>query len=389
MEGLNTYLCCLILLSLTPQGLGAGGTCSSSCQFVPGPPGRNGRDGIPGNPGAPGTFSYSDYLRLKEELVTELRQQLLQVLRGDQSASTLIPTATTTPLTELSPTRYASLTPMPSPQPPGGLEPCSLGLSEDNPASSCGDILQCNPEATSQDYWIQTTNGSRLMYCHMEEDKCGVRGVMRVVNINMTDPEETCPSPLRLYTPNGKRLCGSNSTGSRGPTCSSVTFPTFNYQYSHVCGRAVGFSYGRPNAFLTSCGLSQVCISGLSITHGAPRSRTHIWTYTAGNQEAAPGTWNCPCAKFPGTSPHSYIGENYYCESPTHFPPSREWYTNNTLWDNQGCYPGSNCCSNPRAPWFVRDLGAPTSDDLEIRWCSYVTADSDNVATEQVEIYVY
>ena len=268
MESLYKYLYCLILLSLTPQGLGAVGTCSSSCQFIPGPPGHDGRDGvhgqdglpgkdgvpgnpgnhgnpgasgqdgvpgtpgspgqdgvpgtpgspgqdgIPGNPGTPGTFSYSDYLRLKEELRTELRQQLLQELRGEQLASTLIPTATTTPSAELPPTRYVSPTLMPSPQPTGQPQPCSLGLSEDNPASSCGDILQCNPEATSQDYWIQTTNGSRLMYCHMEEDKCGVRGVMRVVNMNMTNPIETCPSPLTLYMANGTRVCGSTNPSS-------------------------------------------------------------------------------------------------------------------------------------------------------------------------------
>ena len=392
MEVLNKYLYCLILLSFTPQGLGAGGTCSSSCQFVPGPPGRDGRDGAPGSPGAPGTFSYSDYLRLKEELLTELRQQLLQELRGEQLASTLIPTATTTPSPVRSPTRYVSLTPMPSPQP----QACSLGLSEDNPASSCGDILQCNSEATSQDYWIQTTNGSRLMYCHMEEDKCGVRGVMRVVNINMTNPEETCPSPLTLYEANGTRLCGP--TGPSGVTCSSVTFPTFNYQYSHVCGRAVGFSYHNPCAFLSSQpgqiwsqNFDGAYVSGLSITHGPPGSRTHIWTYAGGLQESASSACNCPCAEFPGQSPPSNVGEHYYCESATQYPPPepRRWYTNNTLWDNEDCYPGSNCCNTPRAPWFMRDLNTTTSDNLEIRWCTTRGLDYDRVATEEVEIYVY
>ena len=367
------------------------GTCSSSFQFVPGPPGRDGRDGVPGNPGAPGTFSYSDYLRLKEELLTELRQQLLQELRGEQSASTLIPTATTTPSAELSPTRYASPTPMPSPQPTGQPQPCSLGLSEDNPASSCADILQCNPEATSQDYWIQTTNGSRLMYCHMEEDQCGVRGVMRVVNINMTNPEETCPSPLTLYTANYKRLCGS--TNPSGQTCSSVTFPTFNYQYSHVCGRAVGFSYYHPCAFRYSDRntLDEAYVSGLSITHGEPGRRTHIWTYAGGFQEQNDvATHNCPCAKVPGISPPSYVGENYYCESATEYRPlDHQWFTNNTLWDNEDCYPGSNCCNTPRAPWFVRDLNTTTSDDVELRWCTTQGLFNDRVATEQVEIYVY
>ena len=58
------------------------------------------------------------------------------------------------------------------------------------------------------------------MYCYMEADKCGVRGMMRVVNIDMTNPGETWRSPLTNYTVNGKRL--------------SVTFPTFNYQYTHM-----------------------------------------------------------------------------------------------------------------------------------------------------------
>ena len=384
MEGLYKYLYCLILLSLTPQGLGAGGTCSSSCQFVPGPPGRDGRDGIPG------TCSYSDYLKLKEELLTELRQQLLQELRGEQSASPLIPTATTTPSAELSSTRYVSPTPMPSPQ------PCSLGLSEDNPASSCADILQCNPEATSQDYWIQTTSGSRLMYCHMEEDKCGVRGVMRVVNINMTNPDEACPSPVTLYEANGKRLCGP--TGPSNHMCTSVTFPTYNYQYSHVCGRAVGFSYHHPNAFRHSetgwflhQNLDGAYVSGLSITHGAPGGRNHIWTYAGGLQESPSDPHSCPCATFPGVSAPTYVGDHYYCESATPYrpPDPQRWYTNNTLWDNQDCFTGSNCCSTPRAPWFVRDLSSTTSDDVELRWCNTQRVEYDRVATEEVEIYVY
>ena len=158
---------------------------------------------------------------------------------------------------------------------------CTKGQSRSDPAPSCRSVLDCNPNARSQNYWIETAReGSsvsvpRLVYCHMEEDKCGVRGVMRVVNIDMTNPEETCPSPLTLYTANGKRLCGSTNPG--GQTCNSVTFPTFNYQYSHVCGRAVGFSYRHPCAFYFSKrgnSLSRTLdgpyVSGLSITYGAP-----------------------------------------------------------------------------------------------------------------------
>jgi hypothetical protein len=37
----------------------------------------------------------------------------------------------------------------------------------------------------------------------------------------------------------------------------------------------------------------------------------------------------------------------------------------------------------------VRALNTPTSDDLEIRWCSGQGLVNDRVGTEQVEIYVY
>ena len=280
---------------------------------------------------------------------------------------------------------------------------CTIGQTRLNPAPSCGSKLNCNPNAKSQNYWIETAKeGStvsvpRIVYCYMEADKCGVRGMMRVVNIDMTNPGETCPSPLTIYTANGKRFCGSSKQG--GQTCSSVTFPTFSYQYTHVCGRAAGFSYHHPCAFFysqvgssLSRTLNGAYVAGLSITHGAPGSRTHIWTYAGGYQESFSNPCNCPCAKFPGTRPPSYVGDNYYCESATRYMPiesRRQWFTNNTLWDNQDCYPGSNCCNNPQAPWFVRELPALTQDDVEIRWCTGQGLRRDRVGTELVEIYVY
>ena len=209
---------------------------------------------------------------------------------------------------------------------------CTKGQSRSNPAPSCRSVLDCNPNARSQNYWIETAKeGSnvsvpRIVYCHMEEDKCGVRGVMRVVNIDMTNPEETCPSPLTLYTANRKRFCGS--TNSSGQICSSVTFPTFNYQYSYVCGRAVGFSYHHPCAFYFSrpgYSWSQTMdgayVSGLSITHGTPGGRTHIWTYAGGYQEARSHAYNCPCAKSPGAPPPAFVGVNHFCKSATQYPP--------------------------------------------------------------------
>ena len=395
-------------------------TYSSCClQGPPGPPGVNGRDGTPGingvsgvngrdgrdgavgPPGPPGPIGSN--LEIIRRIV---RDEIKNILSGIRPSAAIHPSPSGTTSRVVFPTyNYVSetleptSTPTPSPQPTSHPPPCPIGLTKDNPASSCREILACNPNASSQNYWIRTeSNVSKSMYCYMEADKCGVRGMMRVVNIDMTNPGETCPSPLMNYTTNGKRLCG----GSTGRSCSSVTFPTFNYQYSHVCGRAVGFSYGRPCALYYSKqyydGWFQTFdgayVAGLSITHGAPGSRTHIWTYAGGFQESPPRLCNCPCAKNPGTSPPSYVGDHYYCESATQYSPPtpprpQRWYTNNTLWDNQDCYPGSNCCNNPRAPWFVRELANVTQDDVEIRWCIGQHPSNAKIGTELVEIYIY
>ena len=92
-------------------------------------------------------------------------------------------------------------------------------------------ILDCNPFAPSGYYWI--TNGARpqlripihYVYCYMEADKCGVRGVMRVAHIDMRNTSVNCPAPLTQYQlDSGERVCGSTNTGRT--SCDFVIFPT-------------------------------------------------------------------------------------------------------------------------------------------------------------------
>lgn len=269
--------------------------------------------------------------------------------------------------------------------------PCEgKGLSTGNPAISCKDILRCNPSAPSGNYYIRIGGQPRSMYCYMDEDKCGVKGVMRVVYMNTKDPGYTCPSPLTTYTASGKRLCGG--TNPSRMSCDSLTFPTHNFEYQHVCGRAIGYSYYHPCGFWTPPpSIDTAYIAGVAITHGLPGNRKHIWSYAGGFQETADAqNCNCPCAAAPGTSPGFYVGNDYYCESATRYRPLQfRWYTNNTLWDNQDCYPGSNCCSKPGAPWFMKTLPSPTRDAIELRWCTIQGLARDRVGTELVEIFVH
>ena len=95
------------------------------------------------------------------------------------------------------------------------------GWSADRTANSCHSILDCNPSTPSGYYWI--TNGAQphAVYCYMEADKCGVRGVMRVAHIDMRNTSVKCPAPLTQYQlGSGERVCGSTNSAYR--SCDSI-----------------------------------------------------------------------------------------------------------------------------------------------------------------------
>ena len=433
MEGLSKYpSCCLIYLSLslTVRGLGSVGTCSSFRQFIPGLPGRDGRDGLPGKDGrdgTPGTFSYSDYRRLKEELRTELKQELLNELRGKPDcyctstptpSSTHHPSAISTENTDLnsatslqsidlstpvnSQSKFVTSLPTVTPQSTTSLfttmspstthpptpGPIAIGSSEDRPAQSCHHIYQTDSSLLSGYYWINTTEGPIEAYCVMNPPDCNITGGwMRVVLHNMTDPNTACLGNTHQYTVNGKRFCAVSS----GYQCVPVVFPVNGLSYSHVCGRALGYSFHQPCALYHNTRLIyQNYLTGLSITHGPlNENANHVWSFVAGYREEGSQPCNCPCAKYPGNSPPSYVGTDYYCDTATVTYGSSQWYTNNTLWDGKDCYPGSNCCASTQMPWFLKSLEQETSNDITVRWCADRSLSSTNIGTEFLEIYIH
>ena len=414
----------LFLLSLLSVSAGKGHkvstatntshTCASPSlygpQGPPGPPGRDGRDGRDGKDGRDccsvgqangvGLEEIREIVRLmaQEELYNLTQQiqardpvKVIAECDSKQTSMTLMPTKTTP-----SP---VSPTPLPTSSPPD-TSVCP-GTTVSNPSTSCRAILDCNPSAPSGYYWLLTIvplkNRSSInhVYCYMEADKCGVRGVMRVAHIDMRNPSVNCPAPLTQYQlDSGERLCGSTKTARM--TCDSVVFPTHHFSYKHVCGRAVGFSYYRPCAFHFyknggQTTINHAYVSGLSITYWCEGERTHIWTYVGGYSDKRSDSCNCPCAASPGASAPPFVGQDFYCESATRYTPPYppRWYTNNTLWDGEDCYPGSSCCNNGFAPWFRRTLQEKTTGNIEVRWCTGQGLPNDRVATELLEIYIY
>ena len=380
----------------------------SGPQGPSGPPGRDGRDGRDGKDGRDccsagerqvsgvGLEEIREIVRL---MAHEELYNLTQQICARDPVKVVVECAsnqTHVAPTEMTPT--PTVDPQPSTCPTA--EPNCPGITANKPATSCRAILDCDPSAPSGYYWIynrvppQNRRSVHHMYCYMEADKCGVRGVMRVAHIDMRNTSINCPTPLTQYQlDSGKRVCGSTKTGSK--TCDSVVFHTHHFSYQHVCGRAVGFSYFHPCAFYYykhggQTTIDHAYVAGLSITHGPQGERHHIWTYVGGFTETPRHDCNCPCAANSGASPPPFVGQDFYCESATRYsPPSGRWYTNNTLWDGEDCYPGSSCCNNALAPWFRRTLQQSSTEDIEVRWCTAQGLAKDRVASELLELYIY
>ena len=279
--------------------------------------------------------------------------------------------------------------------------------------TSCQGIKNKQPNSPSGVYLLATANdGTKYVYCNMEE-LCGSGGGWtRLAYLDMTDSTENCPSGFRLYQSGGVRACGrpTSSVGS----CKSVQFPSNGISYSQVCGRVVGYQYASTDAVYPGLydhevygsiingnhlNLNSYYVDGVSITRGSPRQ--HVWTLMAGLSQAGNHSWtghndaryNCPCS--PGSPQNStlqsFIGTDYYCESgnpATDGAGSGTFLTSDPLWDGKGCISQGNCCDRPGLPWFNKVLSSVTADYLELRVCADESSDNEDSPVGFYEIYV-
>ena len=238
------------------------------------------------------------------------------------------------------------------------------------------------------------------VYCDMDRvcSCSGTGGWIRVAYLNMTDPSQQCPSAWTLLTRSSepRRLCRRDSSGG---SCKSVTYSTFGVNYSHVCGRVIGYQSGTPEAFRNqrSNTIEGYYVDGVSLTHGPPGARQHIWTFAGGIVENNPShypLYSCPCADRAQARSlvPSFVGNDYFCES----GDPRGIYTifaaNDPLWDGQGCGAAS-CCelSYPPGvtpPWFCKQLPQTTTDNIEVRLCGDESNVREDTPVELIEIYI-
>ena len=278
---------------------------------------------------------------------------------------------------------------------------CSTGECRENPASSCMQIAGDNLSALSGFYWVENSTGSAVqVFCDMDRHCCNsTGGWVRVANLNMTDPNQSCPDDFALIPE--PRSCGKHSRG-----CVSTIFETGGIQYSRVCGRILAYQEGEPDAFkpyATAFNRSRLTgsrlltledqyLDGVSVTYGQ-RPRQHVWSFVAAQDEApsTPSYRVCPCTQadqiFNSQVP-PFIGNEYFCETGSRNTVEEKFYVDDPLWDGQGCGENSTCCSWNTPPWFCKELPGATNDGIEVRLCSDSGSNDEHTPIELIELYV-
>ena len=191
-------------------------------------------------------------------------------------------------------------------------------LSGDVGASTC-------PSSDSLDSLRQTVREEiATALQNITNCPCGGRGQWtNIADFNFSDPDVACPSGFTLIT---EPVRGCGRAPGEAATCKSVIFSSGGQSYSRVCGRVNGYQKGTTDAFdfgQNIHGLEEIYVDGVSLTHGAPGSRQHIWTFaTAFYETSDPALaptdlgWNCPCTNTEVNwtfEVYSFIGNNYFC----------------------------------------------------------------------------
>ena len=226
------------------------------------------------------------------------------------------------------------------------------------------------------------------------EELCSTEGGWtRLGYLDMTDSTVDCPPGFNLFENNGVRACNRPGTTA---SCESIKFLSNGISYSEVCGRVVGYQYGSTDGVDTRFisldihnDINSYYVDGVSITQGFPRK--HVWTMMSGVSSSIPDAGNCICNDPPGSTQQvqSFIGNDYFCESGNPAYWSFVFYSNDPLWDGEGC--GSqegNCCAVTGLPWFHKTLNSTTTDYIELRLCGDQSPSDEDVPIALYEIFV-
>ncbi len=259
--------------------------------------------------------------------------------------------------------------------------PCDGLPTPTTPTPLCSELPSSSPSGY---YWVTASNGSAMrVFCDMTRT-CGpfTGGWMRVASVNVKGASAKCPVNLCLDdTPvRGCYLCSKSY---------HYPFSLFRVgvKYSKVCGKVIGYAIGHPDAF--SSHYTQI-VDGVILSYSLPP--VHIWTFVASIPEPSRAVHSkCACShpfKRKLSKVPDIIGENYFCDHSFKRPNSSAPELS-PLWDGVGCRGLYNrCCTYNNPPWFYRELPSPTYEDIWMKINLDEDKSNEDIAVEQVEIYV-
>ena len=263
------------------------------------------------------------------------------------------------------------------------------GISPFFPASSCKEILEYNSNSPSTDYWLRASNGTVVkMFCDMTRTCGGITGGwMKVEDLDMTKIWNHCPDALSYRVKNGKQLC-ARSVHDSG--CTSVNYPTHGIAYNEVCGRVIGYQQGSTDG-VRGESIDGPFLDGVTLSY---RNRQHIWSFISAlheGNEYSHATCYCANRNHRGSSPPSFVGQDYFCDTGNLQYGGANRLTqfyDDPLWDGAGCGPTNECCAFHNPPWFYKSLSSNIKSNIEMRVCRDEAADNEDILLEKVNIYV-
>ena len=178
---------------------------------------------------------------------------------------------------------------------------------------------------------------------------CGSAGDWtRAVYLNMSDPNQQCPSNWTLVT-TPIRGCGRSNMSYY--SCDSVTFSVHGHTYSSVCGRILAYQRGIMVAFYNAHQRIADTVDG-TYSHGPAGSRQHIWSFVGAAYKQHHNycrELNCPCTNTNISWPYqvpSFVNNDYFCDTGNPGPGDNlykyytdnptTYYTDDPLWDGEG-----------------------------------------------------
>ena len=266
-----------------------------------------------------------------------------------------------------------------------------IGSTADNPASSCGAIVDAASGAQLQngESYINTSSGVQRMYCNLVDQRCGVKGWMRVARVDASSGE--CPSNFRLDSAgSGIKVCRGNITApiTGRSRVHQAIFSVSGLSFTRVTAFVEGHQFGSPDAFNRSNTLRGM--DGITFSYGNSRTQRTLWAYAAGVADKKDRS-DCPCSTVPGDAASSRFGNHHYCDTGNSGHTSQNrWFTEKVLWSGEGCPANSTCCDAPDLPYFCRShlQDSQTTDRFVVTMRFNDPASLEDIGITKLEIYV-